>query len=70
MVETIMAVWFLIILSFCITITLKLDDIKCKLDKGELQLKHNKEDMISLSKHHAELQLLIIEAIKAENQTE
>lgn len=59
MTEIILAFYFLIISFYCITITLKLDAVKRKLDKMELRLKCNEENMITLAKHLAELQLLM-----------
>lgn len=59
MMETILAVWLLVILVFCTTITLKLDNIKCKLDEVELRLKCNEKNIITIAEHLANLQLLI-----------
>ena len=56
MMGTILSVWFLIILGFCITIKLKLDDIKCKLDEMELRLKCNEKNIITIAEHLAKLQ--------------
>lgn len=59
MMGTILAVWLLVISVFCITITLKLDDIKRKLDEVELQLKCNERNIITIAEHLANLQLLM-----------